>query len=129
MDNTIYRNHVIVISSGKKTIVFGHGFACDQNSQFAEDIKKTFTNEDPDIMQYFARATFLSDYRKELKLVTAPTMILQCSMDSIVPIEVAEYINRNIKNSVLKIINSRGHYPLLSMPQLTAECILNYIKE
>jgi len=50
MDNTIYRNHVIVISSGKKTIVFGHGFACDQNSQFAEDIKKTFTNEDPDIM-------------------------------------------------------------------------------
>jgi len=56
-------------------------------------------------------------------------MILQCSMDSIVPIEVAEYINRNIKNSVLKIINSRGHYPHLSMPQLTAECILNYIKE
>lgn len=95
----------------------------------AEQLKDTFIGEDPEIMKNFARATFLSDYRKELPFVTVPTLIIQCSIDSIVPIEVAEYLNRHIKNSDLKILDSRGHYPHLSMPEKTAECILEYMKE
>jgi sigma-B regulation protein RsbQ len=93
----------------------------------AEQLKDTFTAEDPEIMKNFARATFLSDYRKELEFVTIPTLIIQCSVDSIVPIEVAEYLNRNIKNSALKILDSRGHYPHLCIPEKTAESILEYI--
>lgn len=91
-------------------------------------LKETLTNETPEIMKNFARATFLSDYRNEVKQVTIPTLILQCSVDSIVPIQVAEYLNKNIKNSTLKIFESRGHYPHLSMPKETAESILEYIK-
>ncbi|WP_099469498.1 alpha/beta fold hydrolase [Konateibacter massiliensis] len=93
-----------------------------------EQLENTFTSEEPGIMKYFARATFLSDYRKELQLVTTPSLILQCSVDSIVPLEVAEYMKNNLQNSDLKILDSRGHYPHLSMPKQTAEYILDYIK-
>lgn len=95
----------------------------------AEQLKDTFSGEDPKIMKNFARATFLSDYRKELKRVTTPALIIQCSVDSIVPIEVAQYINHNMQNSQLKILDSRGHYPHLSLPGKTAEYILEYIKK
>ncbi len=93
----------------------------------AEQLKDTLSSEDPGIMKDFARATFLTDCRKEVSLVTIPTLIIQCSVDSIVPVEVAHYLNDNIKNSSLKIIEARGHYPHLSMPKITAECIVEFV--
>ena len=85
--------------------------------------------EDPGIMKNFARATFLTDCRKELGLVTIPSLIIQCSVDSIVPVEVAHYLNHNIKNNFLKIIEARGHYPHLSMPKITADCIIEFVHQ
>lgn len=95
--------------------------------ELTQKLENTLTSEDPAIMKNFARATFLSDYREELNYITIPTMILQCSVDSIVPIEVAQYLNHKIQNSMLKIIDSRGHYPHLSMPKLTADYIMEFI--
>ncbi len=95
----------------------------------AVQLKDTMTKEDPMVMKNFARATFLSDYRKQLPHVSTNTLIIQCSVDSIVPIEVAKYLNEHIKDSTLKIIEARGHYPHLSMPQRTADCILDFIND
>lgn len=93
----------------------------------AEQLKDTFVKENPFIMKDFAQATFMSDHRKELPEVSTPTLIIQCSVDSIVPIQVAEYLHANLKESTLKVIDARGHYPNLSRPKETAELILEYI--
>lgn len=93
----------------------------------AEHLKSTFCAEDPVIMKNFAQATFLSDHRNELPQVTVPSLIVQCSVDSIVPIEVANYLNNNLKDSTLEVIGARGHYPNLSQPGETARLILNYL--
>lgn len=94
----------------------------------AEELKNIFTRENPFVMKNFAQATFLSDHRKDLAKVTIPALIIQCSVDSIVPIEAAEYLNKNLKGSSLKVIDAKGHYPHISMPGETAGLILDYLK-
>ena len=93
----------------------------------AQHLKKIFTQEDPVIMRNFAEATFFSDHRKDLQNATVPTLIVQCSKDSIVPIEVANYLNSNIKNSKLEVIGAKGHYPNLSEPKETSQLIIEYL--
>lgn len=95
----------------------------------AKKLEETFCEEDPVIMRNFAEATFMSDHRKDLHNASIPTLIIQCSEDSIVPIEAANYLHENIKNSVLNVIEAKGHYPQLSCPKDTSEVILNYLTE
>ncbi|WP_058303033.1 alpha/beta fold hydrolase [Gorillibacterium timonense] len=94
-----------------------------------EQLKDTFCAEDPAIMKNFAQATFLSDHRRELPEVTVPCLIVQCSVDSIVPLEVAEYLHKQLRNSRLEVISARGHYPNLSQPKETSELIRSYLDD
>lgn len=90
-------------------------------------LEEIFTAENPVIMSNFARATFLSDHRGDLMKTTLPCLIVQCSEDSIVPVEVAEYLHKNIKNSELEIIEVKGHYPHISEPIVTSDLIKRYV--
>ncbi len=63
-----------------------------------------------------------------MEKAVVPSLIIQCSVDSIVPLEVAHYLEKHLKNSVLKIIDARGHYPNLSQPVETSEIILRYLE-
>lgn len=95
--------------------------------KLSDELKSTFCAEDPEMMKNFAQTTFLSDHRADLPLVQVPSLIIQCSVDSIVPIEAARYLNGQLQDSVLQVIPSRGHYPHLSEPKATAELILRYL--
>lgn len=93
----------------------------------AQHLEKTFSEEDPVIMRNFAEATFFSDHRKDLPKVTVPALIIQCSDDSVVPIEVAHYLHNNIKDSKLEVMGAKGHYPNLSQPEETSRLIIKYL--
>lgn len=95
----------------------------------AKKLEETFHAQDPIIMRNFAEATFMSDHRKELPNATIPTLIVQCAQDSIVPMEAANYLHAHIKNSELTVIETKGHYPQLSCPEVTSRVILNYLTE
>lgn len=95
--------------------------------ELAQRLEETFSAEDPVIMKNFAEATFLSDHRKDLSKVEVPSLIIQCSEDSVVPIEVGKYLHENIRNSTLVVTEAKGHYPNLSQPKETAEIILKYL--
>lgn len=103
------------------------GMDQSKDSKLTQELENSFVSTNPRIARQFAEVTFFSDYRDSLKLVKVPTLIIQCSNDSIVPIEVGEYLNKNLKNSTLKIINTRGHYPHISDPLETTKIITNYI--
>lgn len=93
-----------------------------------QELRHTFVSNDPKVARQFAEVTFYSDCRDLLKQGQVDTLILQCSSDSIVPIEVGEYLHQHLKNSRLHILDAKGHYPHISHPQETASVIKDYLE-
>ena len=84
--------------------------------ELGEELTNSFCRTDPEIARHFARVTFMSDNRSDLPLVTARTLVLQCSEDIIAPPEVGEYVHQHIVGSQLIILEATGHCPNLSAP-------------
>lgn len=92
-----------------------------------ENLIKAYTDENPAIIKSFAEVVFLSDHRQDLAKVNVPSLIMQCSEDSIVPLESAEYLHRNLRNSKFVVMKATGHYPQLSYPEETVNTIDEYL--
>ena len=99
----------------------------EDRPHLGEELSNSFCQADPEIAKNFARVTFLSDNRDDLKKVSVPSLIIQCKQDVIAPVEVGEYINENIGPSTLKIIDATGHCPNLSAPEETAKAMQDFL--
>lgn len=95
--------------------------------QLAESFAQSLSSIRPDIAQSVARVIFQSDHRDALDKVDTETLLLQTKVDIAVPQEVAEYLNKNIKNSTLKIVEAEGHFPHISAPDEIIKAIKEYI--
>ena len=71
---------------------------------------------DPLIARAFGRTVFLVDCRDRLPLVSVPALIVQCTKDSIVPVQVGAYLHRQLAHSTLCEIDAAGHCPHLTHP-------------
>jgi sigma-B regulation protein RsbQ len=98
-----------------------------ERGELADELEKTFCSRDPVIARQFAEVTFFSDCRDELSKVTVPSLILQCSEDSIAPKEVGDYLHAHLKLSTLKLMRAKGHYPHLSHPEETTHLMKAYL--
>lgn len=98
-----------------------------ERKELTEELEKSFCSRKPHIARQFAEVTFLSDCRIELERATVPTLILQCSDDSIAPVEVGDYLHAHLKNSRLQQMTAKGHYPHLSQPEETIRMIKDYL--
>lgn len=96
--------------------------------ELSEQLKDGFCTADPAITYEFARVTFLSDNRKDLPLLKTPILILQIAEDIVAPLQVGEYMHKNIAASTLYYMKATGHFPHLSAPQETIELIKKYLK-
>ena len=95
--------------------------------ELGEELKNSFCRTDPDIARVFARATFLSDNREDLRKVTVPALVIQCAVDAIAPPEVGQFTHEQIAGSRLVTLDAIGHCPQLSAPEVTAEAILEFV--
>ena len=95
--------------------------------ELSQELENSFCRTDPDIAKHFARTTFTSDNRADLKDVRARTLILQCSEDVIAPIAVGEYLHAHIPNSELVVMRATGHCPNLSAPDETTAAIRAFL--
>jgi sigma-B regulation protein RsbQ len=95
--------------------------------ELGEELTNSFCRTDPDIAKEFARVTFKSDNRADLRLVAIPTLILQCSDDVIAPIAVGEYMHRQMPNSELVVLKATGHCPNLSAPDEVISAMRNFV--
>ncbi len=95
--------------------------------QFAHELKESFCKRDPAITQQFAAVTFLSDNRGDLSKLKIPTLIMQCSQDVIAPLQVGEFMERNIPYATLRIMKATGHCPHVSAPAETIEMIKEFL--
>ncbi|MFJ5812210.1 alpha/beta fold hydrolase [Streptomyces sp. NPDC093093] len=95
--------------------------------ELGEELTTSFCATDPDMARVFARTTFLSDSREDLKTVTVPTLVLECEQDVIAPREVGAYVRDAIPGSRLVTLAATGHCPQLSAPQATASAISDFV--
>jgi sigma-B regulation protein RsbQ len=92
------------------------------------DLEDRFCSTDPIIARQFAQATFFSDNRKDLKKVSVPSLILQCSEDIIAPESVGQYLQQHLPNSMYKKMQAVGHCPHMSDPEETITILRDYIE-
>jgi sigma-B regulation protein RsbQ len=88
-----------------------------------EELAAAFCRSDPEIMQAFARVTFLGDHRPDLERVRTRALVLQCSEDAIAPRAVGDYVHARIPGSELVVVNTTGHCPQLTAPEQTVAAI------
>lgn len=95
---------------------------------FGEHLAETFCRSDPAAAKLFAKVTFLSDNRADLRDVSIPTLVVQCSADAIAPTFVGEYVHDQLPRSELVILEASGHCPHLTAPDETAAAIRRFVR-
>jgi sigma-B regulation protein RsbQ len=98
-----------------------------ERPELGQELTNSFCKTDPDIASQFARVTFLSDNRSDLRSVKTPTLVLQCSEDVIAPEAVGEYVHRQIGGSRLVLMSATGHCPNLSAPAETVAAMRAFL--
>jgi sigma-B regulation protein RsbQ len=96
--------------------------------ELGEELTNSFCRTDPEIARRFARVTFMSDNREDLAKVDIPSLVLQCSDDAIAPEEVGRYVEREMPDARLVMLNAVGHCPNLSAPEETADAIEEFLR-
>ncbi len=69
------------------------------------------------------------DFRKKLKEIKAPTLIIHGRDDKIVPVECAELMHKQIPNSQLAVLPLCGHLPTMERPTFFADLLLYFIEK
>jgi sigma-B regulation protein RsbQ len=95
--------------------------------EVGEELTNAFCRTDPEIAGHFARVTFLSDNRDDLRRVTVPTLILQCAEDVIAPAAVGRYVHEAIAPSTFVELSATGHCPHLSAPEETVAAMRAFL--
>ncbi len=95
--------------------------------ELGEELTSSFCRTDPDIARRFARATFLSDNRKDLSRVRTPSLVVQCRNDAIAPLEVGQYVHEHLASSELVVLDATGHCPNLSAPRELVQAMRDYL--
>lgn len=95
--------------------------------ELAEELTGSFCSTDPVTARRFAKATFFADNRADLPKMSVPSLLLQCSDDLIAPLDVGEYLHRNIPRSTLRVMRATGHCPHMSAPDETIALMREYL--
>ncbi|MFI5572351.1 alpha/beta fold hydrolase [Streptomyces sp. NPDC051740] len=112
-------------SSAMAPVIMGN----PERPELGQELTNSFCATDPAIARVFARTTFLSDSRDDLKRVDVPTLVLECSQDVIAPREVGAYVQAAIPSSRLVTLEATGHCPQLSAPEATTAALLDFLQE
>ena len=98
-----------------------------ERAELTEELQSSFCATDPRVTRQFARVTFLSDNRADVRKVTVPSLILQCSEDAIAPDCVGEYLAGVLKNADFRKMAATGHCPHMSHPEETIALMKEYL--
>ncbi len=101
----------------------------DERPELVLELTNSFVRTNPEIARHFARVTFLSDSRAELPFLTIPTLIVQSAHDVIAPLAVGHYLNEQLADSRLVVVETGGHCPHLSAPQHTLSAMYKFVHD
>jgi sigma-B regulation protein RsbQ len=96
--------------------------------EYSEELREGFCNMDPEIAKHFAKVTFLGDNRVDLSRVSTSSLIIQCHPDIIAPVQVGEFVHKELTESEYVLLNTSGHCPHLTAPDQVISSIKSYLK-
>lgn len=94
---------------------------------YTQLLEESFAGNDPAVAREFAAATFFSDHRALLPQLHKPVLIMQCSDDVTVPVDVGRYLLAQLPDAELVEMKATGHYPHVSHPQETIAVMRRYL--
>jgi sigma-B regulation protein RsbQ len=97
------------------------------DQRITSELSGSFCSTDPIMARLFAQATFFSDIRADVPRCPTPSLILQHRRDALVPLSVADYLQRHLYDSQLEILDVTGHCAHMSHPQLVATSMHKYL--
>jgi len=95
--------------------------------ELSEELANSFCRSNPEIAKHFANVTFLGDARHDLSELTTRTLVLQCTSDVIAPEAVGKYVNEQLQNSTMVVMEATGHCPHMSAPKETVELVTKFL--
>jgi sigma-B regulation protein RsbQ len=101
----------------------------DNPPELTGELKASFCAGDPHITRRFARATFTADHRHLLPRVPLPALVLQMAEDAIAPRHVGDYVQRELPQATLSLIDGVGHCPHMSHPRQTIAAIQDWLRQ
>jgi sigma-B regulation protein RsbQ len=110
-------------ASGFSAVAMGN----PESPELGEEFARTLSAIRPDIALSVAKVIFESDVRDRLNLLNLEVLLIQSQDDIAVPATVASYLNENIKGSILKYVNAKGHFPHVSAPLEIIKVIKDFI--
>jgi sigma-B regulation protein RsbQ len=110
-------------SSAMAPVIMGNA----DRPELGDELTNSFCRADPEIARHFAHVTFMSDNRDDLARVRTPSLVLQCSDDAIAPVAVGEYVDAQLADSRLVLLDASGHCPNLSAPEETIAAIKAFL--
>jgi sigma-B regulation protein RsbQ len=110
-------------SSAMAPVIMGNA----DRPELGTELTNSFCRTDPEIAAHFARVTFFSDNRHDLRDVRTPALVLQCSDDVIAPYSVGDYVHDQMPASQLRVLKATGHCPNLSAPHETIDAIKTFV--
>ena len=71
----------------------------------------------------------MTNLRGDLVNIKQPTLIIHGDVDSIAPLDSAQWLATQLPNSELRIINGAGHVPILTRPDVVAAHIQQFFSQ
>lgn len=93
------------------------------------ELAESFCSTNPISAKNFAKATFFSDYRALLPQNTHPVLLLQSQTDALAALCVGEYMHKQTPNSVLQVVEAKGHCLHMTDPQQVATHIVQFMQQ
>ena len=95
----------------------------------ARSFAETIARVPRDLMLTVLCSVLQMDHRAALSDVSVPVLLLQSQNDFFVPLGVAQYLQTNIRNSRLTMIDAAGHLPHVSTPQAVVGAIRDFLSD
>lgn len=119
----ISRNH-LGWQAPLASLVAGQGHAEAQ-----AELENGFCRTRPDVAAQFADVTFRGDNRADLARVEAPTLVLQVRDDLVAPMSAGRFVHEQVRGSVFRVLETRGHAPQLTVPDEVAQLIGEFLND
>lgn len=97
--------------------------------ELGQFLTTSFCTTDPEMARSFARTTFFSDNRGDLKDLKIPSLTLQCREDIIAPEQIGEFVQKNTPGNTLYMMDATGHCPHISAPEETIRAIKSFLNK
>jgi len=93
----------------------------------ADSLAKTLSDIPVERVLTVLHSIFQTDYREVVARLTKPALIIQSQDDVFVPMQVAEFLHKQMNGSKLKVIHAFGHLPHVSAPEAVIAAMSGFL--